>query len=456
MTQDEINDFLVQQGKAGKRVVRLKGGDPFVFGRGGEEALALAAAGVPFEVIPGVTSAVAAPAYAGVPVTHRSLASSFAVVTGHEDDEKEEQSVDWSRLATAVDTIVVLMGGAALPSVAANLIKGGRAQDTPAVSVEWGTTTEQRSVSAPLSDIAQTVRDARLGTPLLTVVGQVADLREHIAWFESRPLFGKRVLVTRTRQQSSALAELLRRQGAVPVELPTLDISPVASDEQLEAMARSLEAKEYAWCLLTSANAVESVMSYLDRSGRDVRVFAGCRLAALGAATAESLKRYGLRADLVAGEFSSAGLLESLRQAGVKGRVLLPRAEGANPALVAGLRDAGCEVDEVVLYESRPPSEVDPDALQVIRDGRIDIATFASSSSVKNLAQLLGPDFERIKTATIACIGPVTSQTAREHGLAVDVEPAEHTIPALVEALAQHFAERRFDTRPSTSSGRTG
>jgi uroporphyrinogen III methyltransferase/synthase len=330
-----------------------------------------------------------------------------------------------------------------LPHVASALIKGGRAPETPAVSVEWGTTIEQRSVTAPLADIAQTVRDAGLGTPLLTVVGNVAGLREHIAWFESRPLFGKRVLVTRTRQQSSALAGLLRRQGAIPIELPALDIVPVATDEQLEAMTRRLEAKTYAWCLLTSANAVDSVMAYLDRSGRDARVFAGGRLAALGSATADALQRHGLRADLIAGEFSSTGLLDSLRGAGISGRVLLPRAEGANPALVAGLRAAGCDVDEVVLYESRPPAEVDPEALSQIRNSRIDVATFASSSSVRNLAELLGPGFEHLKRATIASIGPVTSQTAREYGLAVEVEPAEHTIPALVEALVQHYASKQ-------------
>ncbi len=241
MTQDEINALLVKLGLEGKRVVRLKGGDPFVFGRGGEEALALVGAGVPFEVIPGVTSAVAAPAYAGVPVTHRGLASSFAVVTGHEDEDKPDASVDWRRLATAIDTIVVLMGGAALPGVARALIEGGRAADTPAVSIEWGTTTRQRSVAAPLGEIAATVREAGLGSPLLTVVGQVATLHDHLAWFESRPLFGKRVLVTRTRHQASALSDLLRREGAVPVELPALELAPVAKDDELEAMTQRLE-----------------------------------------------------------------------------------------------------------------------------------------------------------------------------------------------------------------------
>ena len=458
-TQEEINQLLVDHGSAGKRVVRLKGGDPFVFGRGGEEALALAAAGVPFEVIPGVTSAIAAPAYAGVPVTHRGLASSFAVVTGHEDDEKDESAVDWRRIATAVDTIVVLMGGAALPGVARALIAGGKPATTPAVSVEWGTTTQQRSVGATLETIADSVKAAGLGTPLLTVVGEVGSLREHIGWFESRPLYGKRVLVTRTRHQASALSDLLRREGAVAIELPTLELISVARDEDLEAMTRRLEDHDYAWCLFSSANAVDFIFDYLERAGRDARLLAGCRIAALGSATADALRRRGLHADLVASEFSSAGLLKALREqephshhafalegplpddhfAGA--RILIPRAEGGSPELVEGLRNSGAEVDEIPLYESRPPSEPDAEALAIVRSGAIDVATFASSSSIHNLATVLSDDFARLSTATIACIGPVTAKTAREHGLSVAIEPAEHTIPALVEALKAPFAQ---------------
>ena len=456
LTQAEINALLVARGREGKRVVRLKGGDPFVFGRGGEEALALAAAGIAFEVVPGVTSAVAAPAYAGVPVTHRGLASSFAVVTGHEDDDKEEASVDWVALATAVDTIVVLMGGAALAGVAKALIAGGRAAETPAVSVEWGTMTQQRSVAAPLASIAAAVKAAGLGTPLLSVIGEVATLHDQIAWFESRPLFGKRVLVTRTREQPSALAEALRREGAIPVELATLELAPVASDADLEAMTQRLESRAYGWCLFTSANAIDFVLAYFERSGRDVRAFGPCRLAALGSATAAALRRSGLRADLIAAEFSSAGLLAALADEDVAGaNVLLPRAEGGESLLVEGLRERGASVDEVVLYESRPPVavEVDPEALRLIGAGDIDVATFASSSSVRNLAALLGDDFGRLRGALIACIGPVTARTAREHGLDVAVEPAEHTIAALVDALAAHYAHRGL--KPAASGGLT-
>jgi uroporphyrinogen III methyltransferase / synthase len=440
MSQDEINALLVERGKAGRRVVRLKGGDPFVFGRGGEEAHALAAAGIAFEVIPGVTSAVAAPAYAGVPVTHRGLASSFAVVTGHEDEDKTELSVDWRALATSVDTIVVMMGGSALGTVASNLIDGGRQPETPAVSIEWGTTTRQRSVSAPLSGIAASVATAGLGSPLLTVIGQVAGLREHLSWFERRPLFGKRVLVTRSRTQASALAELLRAEGAVPIELPTLELRPVADDDQLESMVQQLQARKYAWCLFTSPNAFEFVFACIERSRRDARVFAGCKLAALGSATASALRSRGLLPEITAGEFTSVGLLESLPIDIGGARVLLPRAEGGSDELTSGLKARGASVDEVVLYESAPPSRPDQDALQLLRDGRIDIATFASSSSLRNLATLLDNDIAALRRCVIACIGPVTAATAREFGLEVSVEASTHTIPALVEALKERYA----------------
>jgi uroporphyrinogen III methyltransferase / synthase len=441
LSQDEINALLVDRGLAGKRVVRLKGGDPFVFGRGGEEALALIASGVPFEVVPGVTSAVAAPAYAGVPVTHRGLASSFAVVTGHEDDAKPETMVDWRALANAVDTIVVLMGGAALAKVASALVEGGRGGDTPCVSIEWGTTTQQRSVTAPLGQIAASVRDAGLGSPLLTVVGQVGELRQQISWFEGRPLFGKRVLVTRTRRQASALSKLLRREGAVPVELPALEMVPTATDEQLEAMAGSLASRRYDWCLFTSTNAVDFVFDYLERSGRDSRVFAGCKLAALGSATAAALATRGLRADLTASEFTSAGLLEAMPIDIGGARVLLPRAEGGSEELFGGLKVRGANVEEVVLYESAIPEAPDPEVLDTVREGRIDAVTFASSSSVRNLQMLLGDDFARLKNTVVACIGPVTAKTAREAGLDVKIEPSTHTIPALVEALKAYYSK---------------
>jgi uroporphyrinogen III methyltransferase/synthase len=440
LSQTQINNLLVAKSSEGSRVVRLKGGDPFVFGRGGEEALALAAAGIPFEIVPGVTSAVAVPAYAGIPVTHRGVASSFAVITGHEDDDKLESSVDWHGIATAVDTIVVLMGASALPYVTQSLMEGGRDASTPAASIEWGTTPRQRCVRATLGSIVEAVRDGGLSSPLITVIGAVASLQEQISWFERRPLHGKRVLVTRTRQQASALSDLLRREGAEPVELATLELIPVVGDEDLETMTRALESGVYAWCLLTSTNAVDAVTSYFERSGRDVRAFGATRLAALGKATAAVLHSKGLRPDLTASEYTSTGLVDAMRRLDLRGQaVLLPRAAGGSAELIAGLEELGAKVHELVLYESRPPREPDAEALALVRQGRVDIATFASSSSVQNLASLLNGDLSGLREATIACIGPVSAATAREVGLAVHVEPAEHTIPALVDALKAHF-----------------
>ncbi|HEY7467660.1 MAG TPA: uroporphyrinogen-III synthase, partial [Dehalococcoidia bacterium] len=358
------------------------------------------------------------------------------------DEEKTESSVDWRALATSVETIVVLMGGAALGSVAASLIDGGRQAETPCVSIEWGTTAQQRSVAAPLGEIAGAVKAAGLRSPLLTVIGRVAELRGHLAWFESRPLFGKRVLVTRTRRQASALSELLRREGAAPVELPALELVPVATDAQMEAMTGRLAARGYDWCLFTSPNAVEFVLDYLERTQRDARLFAGCRLAALGSATAAALSATGLRADLTASEFTSAGLLEAMPLDIGGARVLLPRAEGGNEELYGGLKVRGAQVDELVLYDSAVPEAPDAETLRLVRHGGIDVVTFASSSSVRNLKALLGDDFSRLSDAVVACIGPVTAKTAREAGLTVAVEPSTHTVPALVEALKAHYAGR--------------
>jgi len=451
LTQEQINQLLVERGLSGKQVVRLKGGDPFVFGRGGEEGLALAAAGVPFEVVPGVTSAVAAPAYAGVPVSHRGLASSFAVVTGHEDDAKEDESVDWERLATAVDTLVVLMGGAALESIARRLIAGGREAATPAVSVEWGTTARQRSLQAPLGEIAARVREAGLGSPLLTVIGRVAALRDQLSWFESLPLFGKTVLVTRTREQASALSLLLRRAGARALELPALELAPLP-DEDGRAAAHALGLGSYDWCVFTSANAVGFFWRCVEAVGWDARAFK-CHIAAIGAATAAALREHSLVADVVARDSTSEGLLAAIEEwaaaAGSRSfpvqryRFLYPRAADGRDVLGQGLRGQGASVDEVLLYEARVPAAAPAEALDAIRAGTIDAVTFASSSSVRNLASLLGADFERLRGAVIACIGPITAATARELGLQVDVEPREQSVQALVDALAAHFAAAR-------------
>ncbi|MBI5285838.1 MAG: uroporphyrinogen-III C-methyltransferase [Chloroflexi bacterium] len=454
LTQDEINALLVEQGLAGKRVVRLKGGDPFVFGRGGEEAEALIAACVAFEVVPGVTSAIAAAAYAGIPVTHRTLASSFAVVTGHEDPSKDVSSIDWPHLATGVDTLVFLMGTARLGEIAARLIEHGRPASTPAAVIEWGTLPRQRTATGTLETIAAVVRAEGIEHPAVTVVGDVAALRGQLRWFDRRPLFGKRVLVTRTRQQASELCRALSAQGAEPVELPTLEIVPSYDQGELAEAIAHLHSSAFAWVVFTSENAVDLFIGHLRDAGLDARAFVRSRIAAIGPGTAEALSRAGLRADLVPEKFVAEGLLEAFALRVMRGqRVLLPRAEGAREVLVEGLEEMGAHVHELTLYRAAVPAEPDTEGLRRLRDGEIDVVTFASSSSVRNLVEMLrgraesrkqraegGDALAPLRRVVIAAIGPVTAAAVREAGLDPEVVAERYSIDGLVAALVARFA----------------
>ncbi|MEX1253996.1 MAG: uroporphyrinogen-III C-methyltransferase [Dehalococcoidia bacterium] len=438
MSQDEINALLVDRARAGKRVVRLKGGDPFVFGRGGEEAEALAAAGVPFEVVPGVSSAVAAAAYAGIPVTHRGIAASVAFVTGHEDPTKRERDVDWARLATAVDTLVLLMGVGQLAEIVERLTAAGRDPATPAAVIEWGTLPRQRTVVATLGDIVAKVEEAGIGPPAVAVVGDVVRLRETLRWFDTKSLFGQRVLVTRTREQASDLSAALSAAGAEPVELPTIEITPRFDGALLRRAVDALERGDYSSVVFTSANAVDIFFEQLWSGGRDARAVRA-RLAAIGPATSAALRRWGLRVDVTPDAYTAEGLLAAFEQTDVRGqRVLVPRAEGARDVLIAGLRERGAEVDEVTLYVAEQPKDPDSEGLRRLRAGEIEVATFASSSAVRNLVAMLGDDLELLRRCRIACIGPITAQTAEELlGRPPDVVAEEHTIAGLVRALAE-------------------
>jgi len=419
--------------------VRLKGGDPFVFGRGGEEAEALRAAGIEYEVVPGVTSAVAVPAYAGIPVTHRGVASSFAVITGHEEPEKPETAIDWAHLAKAVDTLVFLMGVKNLPDIVARLTENGRSAETPVAVIRWGTTPEQQTVTGTLADIEARVEDAGLKPPAITVVGEVVRLRQTLSWFENRPLFGKRVLITRTRRQASTLARLLSDEGAIPVELPSIEIDPIEDREAVDAAIETLRTGGYAWCGFTSANAVELFFEQLAERGLDSRAFASAKIAAIGPATARALEELGLRADVVPAEYVAEAVVEAMRILVSPGdRVLLPRAESARAELVSGLEALGATVDEVPIYRAAVPSEASPEVLAELREGRIDVVTFTSSSTVRNLVAMLG-DSSALERPLIACIGPITTKTAREAGLRVDVMASEYTVEGLVTAMKEHM-----------------
>lgn len=419
MTQEQITALLVERGRRGQRVVRLKGGDPFVFARGGEEAAALAAAGVEWEVVPGISSALAAPAYAGIPVTQRFSSTAFTVITGHEDPSAGEGTVDWEAAARLGGTLVVLMGVARWPAIAARLLAAGLAPDTPAAAVRWGTRPDQVSVRATLA----TLGDHDLQAPSVIVVGRVA--ATDLSWFERRPLLGRRVVVTRTRAQASQLSRALRDQGAEPVEVPLIEVGP-PSDGGAALTAALAEVGSYDWLVLTSPNGVERTFAHLP----DARALGGVRVAAIGPGTAAALARCRVVADLVPERYVAESLLEALPDG--PGRVLLSRAEEARDVLPEGLRARGWDVDVVAAYRT-VPAPVD-DAARALVAGA-DTITFASSSTVTHFVAAFGAG---AAPATVACIGPITAATAREAGLTVSVEASEHTIDGLVAALVAH------------------
>ncbi|HEX2924227.1 MAG TPA: uroporphyrinogen-III C-methyltransferase [Chloroflexota bacterium] len=439
MKQEEINALLLAKALEGKVVVRLHGGDPVVFGRGGEEAASLAEAGIPFEVVPGITSAVAAPAYAGIPVTHRGYTSSFSVLTGHERADGAESRVCWEKLATGAGTLVLLMGLANLQTIVDELLQHGRPLDTPVALIRWGSWPQQETITGMLCDIAEKARAVELQPPVVIVVGNVVDLRESLRWWDNRTLSGKRVLVTRTRHQASSLASLLRDQGADPVEVPVLKIVPPESFDEIDRCILRLGG--YDWVAFTSGNGVGIFMSRVKALGLDARAFGKARLAAIGPATAEELARHGLRADLVPEEYVAERLAEAMLARGMAGRrVLLPRAGEAREVLSDILEECGAIVDRVVCYNTLPALEGADVLRRELASGRIDAVTLASSSTVEYLMEMLGADaIALLDRAVIACIGPITAATARKLGLRVDVEASEHTIPGLVKALVQHL-----------------
>lgn len=435
MKQEEINALLVRRAQEGKTVARLKGGDPYVFGRGGEEAEELAAHGILFEVVPGITAAVAVPAYAGIPITHRGLASSFAVITGHEDPTKEESSIRWDKLATGVDTLVFLMGVEHLSQIVHELVRHGRPADTPAAIICRGATPQQRTISGTLADIQEQAAGSNVTPPAVIVVGQVVRMRDKLRWFDRRPLLGKRVLVTRTREQASSLSELLGEHGAEVIEMPTIQIEPLSDYSGMDRAIAALH--QFSWVVFSSANGVDAFFARLRHHGLDSRALQGVQVCAIGPATAHALERRGIAADYVPETYTSAGILAGPDFIGenVRGkRILLPRVENAPAELADGLARLGAKVEQAPAYRTVLPNE-QAGAREMLLKGEIDIVTFTSSSTVRNLVTLLGADAKALARTTIACIGPVTADTARGLGLTVSVEAAEHTIPGLVRAI---------------------
>ncbi len=448
-TQDEINQMLVDHAQAGKVVVRLKGGDPFIFGRGGEELERLHAAGIPFEVVPGVTSATAAATYAGIPITHRNYTASVAFLTGHEDPTKENSNIDWAKLATGAGTLVVYMGIKNLPIIVENLIKHGRSPETPVAVVRWASTPEQRTVVGTLATITHIVAETGIRPPSLIIVGEVVKLRETIDWFEKRPLFGKKVVVTRTREQASQLIAGLEENGADCFECSTIDIQPVDSYEKFDAELERL--KEYHWIVFSSLNGVTCFFERLFAKGMDTRDLKGPSIAAVGKSTADLLRAYGVNADLIPAVFTSEGLAESLLDAGVEGRnILIPRAEKGREVLPETLRGAGAQVTIAPVYKNVLPEGRKEELRQELDARKVDLLTFTSSSTVRNFLTMLDAGSEEklkelLGGVKIAAIGPITAKTVTDNGLKVDIQPQEHSIDAMVQAIVDYYNDSKVD-----------
>jgi len=436
-SQDAINLALIELARAGKQVVRLKGGDPLLFARGAEELQALHEAGIPFEIVPGVSSPVAASAYSGIPLTHRDLSSSVTFITGSDRDGKEWSPESWLKLSTATDTICILMGMRRIEEIMLAIVAGGRSSSTPAAVIQWAARPEQRVVSGTVATIAALARAQNIANPAVILVGDVVTLRDRLRWFDNRPLFGKSILVPRPAEQGRITALAIRARGANPLLLPAIEIR---EPEDPAPLARAIAGlRDFGWVLFTSANGVERFMHALNRAGLDARAFANAKIGVIGPKTAASLRGYGLTADVIADEFVGEGLARAVLALGVPKRVLLARALVARDSLPELLRAAGAEVDVVPVYQT--VSAAASGALsERFEKSQIDIALFTSSSTVTAVVEALGSGArESLSRVTVASIGPITSQTLAEQGVQVDVVATAFTVDGVLDALEAHF-----------------
>lgn len=434
MKQEDINQLLVDKAKEGKVVVRLKGGDPFVFGRGGEEALLLVENKIPFEIVPGITSAISVPAYAGIPVTHRGVATSFAVITGHEDPTKAKSNMKWDKLATGVDTLVFLMGVENLPHITSKLIENGRSAETPAAVIRWGTKLEQEVLVTTVGEAAKAVATKKMKPPAIFIVGDVVNLREHLAWFDNKPLFGKTVLVTRAREQASALTFKLENLGAKCIEAPVIKITDPDSYAELDNAINQIA--DYQWLIFTSANGVEYFFNRLQEQGKDSRVI-NAKVVAIGVATAQALRNQGIIADIVPVEFVAEGIVEAIKAMVQTGdKVLIPRAKVAREVLPQKLRELGAIVDVATAYQTVIGDVDKADIIAKIENKEIDLITFTSSSTVTNLIEMLGPEAKKlINSCKTACIGPITAKTCSDNDIVTNDIATDYTIEGLTEIV---------------------
>lgn len=438
--QSQINDLLVSRATGGKTVARLKGGDPFVFGRGGEECEALVAAGISFEVVPGVTAGIGAAAYAGIPLTHRQITTSVAFVTGHEHPDKEVTAIDWEKLSLGSGTVVFYMGVKNLAQITANLLANGRSPDTPVALIRWGTRAEQEVMTGTLADIAEKVRKSGFKAPAITIVGEVVNLRQRLRWFDNRPLSGKNILVTRAADQAGEFSRLLTLQGARVFECPTIALVQPDSLAALDAAIDELAS--YDWLILTSGNAVRHFFGRLGERGLDARALAACRVAAVGPKTATAVREYGINPDLVPADYKAEGVVAAFGALDLNGkRILFPRADKARDLIPSALTAMGAVVAAPVAYCNRLPDSLPEEALLALEERRIDCVTFTASSTVENLSAMLGENrflrlFEGVK---IASIGPITTKSCLELGLDVAIEPEKYTLDKLTEEIVKFF-----------------
>jgi len=440
LSQDGINTLLVEKARQGFVVTRLKGGDPFIFGRGGEEVEVLADAGIAFEVVPGVTSAVAAPAYAGIPLTHRKFTSTVAFVTGHENPEKESSNIDWKSLASGIGTLVFFMGVKNLENIANQLMKHGMAPEKPAALIGWGTTPRQTTVVGTLGTIEAEVRKAGMKPPALIVIGDVVNLRERMRWFENRPLLGKRIVVTRARKQASGFLRMLSDSGAECLECPTIKVVPPESWHALDKAIGRLS--DYDWLIFTSVNGVSYFYKRLFAAGMDTRALQDIRVAAIGPATAERLLDFGISCDIIPENYRAESVVAAFEHVPVTGKkILLPRAREARSILPEELTRMGARVDEITAYVTEISDQNVETLLNHLENGSVDCLTFTSSSTVRNFKRLLPSEkFESlVREVTVACIGPITADTAESLGFDVHVVAREYTIQGLYAAIVDHF-----------------
>jgi uroporphyrinogen III methyltransferase/synthase len=438
LTQDNINRLLVRQAKAHRTVVRLKGGDPFVFGRAAEEAYYLKRKKIDFEIVPGVTSAIAVPAYGGIPLTERARTSTVGFITGHEDPTKKSSGIDWRALVKSLGTMVFLMGVENLDSITKTLIACGKPKETPVALIRWGTTAKQKTVTGSLRNIAELSRKNNITPPAIIVVGETVRLRKYLNWFEKKPLFGKKVIVTRTRSQASLLSERLAALGSEVIEIPTIEIVSEKADKQLET---AFSHGPYDWVFFTSYNGVDEFAAFLERAKKDSRIFGKAKVCAIGPETAKGLRALGVRPDYIPPQFIAESIIRHFRHLRRKGvaspRALILRAKKARDVLPEGLKRSGFMVKIIDLYDTIIPKG-SKERLGQVLGGKVDIVTFTSSSTVENFINLLGNDYRsKLSGVRFASIGPITSRALRKFGLKASMEAKVYTVEGLIDAMVK-------------------